>query len=97
MINKCLIICVLLIIMTSCSNQSNQDENNLDAESQSLVDAYASLQRELYKEIIEIDEQIDLEEEEQAKVELIDQKRKLMDIVEYVNSKMEDVRVSQSR
>ena len=83
--------------MTSCSNQSNQDENNLAVESQSLVDAYASLQRELYKEIIEIDEQIDLEEEEQAKVELIDQKRKLMDIVEYVNSKMEDVRVSQSR
>ena len=83
--------------MTSCSNQSNQDENNLAVESQSLGDAYASLQRELYKEIIEIDEQIDLEEEEQAKVELIDQKRKLMDIVEYVNSKMEDVRVSQSR
>ena len=83
--------------MTSCSNQSNQDENNLAAESQSLVDAYASLQRELYKEIIEIDEQIDLEEEEQVKVELIDHKRKLMDIVEYVNSKMEDVLVSQSR
>ena len=83
--------------MTSCSNQSNQDENNLAAESQSLVDAYASLQRELYKEIIEIDEQIDLEKEEQVKVELIDQKRKLMDIVEYVNSKIEDVRVSQSR